>query len=99
MFKLYIGNTPTPGNYITHKAGRSPAFSGTTLLHAANNVWQDNNGHALEGYSRSRILLSLPIVLGRVLRVRGLLLRLKRRCLVVLVSASSEELMVFSFRL
>jgi pectin lyase len=37
------------GNYITRTAGRSPALSGTTLLHAVNNVWQDNNGHALEG--------------------------------------------------
>lgn len=36
-------------NYVTHTAGRSPALSGTTLLHAVNNVWEDNNGHALEG--------------------------------------------------
>ena len=36
-------------NYITNTAGRSPALSGGTLLHAVNNVWQDNNGHALEG--------------------------------------------------
>lgn len=37
------------GNYISHTAGRSPALSGGTLLHAVNNVWEDNNGHALEG--------------------------------------------------
>jgi pectin lyase len=37
------------GNLITRTAGRSPALSGSTLLHAVNNVWQDNNGHALEG--------------------------------------------------
>jgi pectin lyase len=36
-------------NYITRTAGRAPALSGSTLLHAVNNVWQDNNGHALEG--------------------------------------------------
>ena len=37
------------GNYISRTAGRSPALSGGTLLHAVNNVWEDNNGHALEG--------------------------------------------------
>ena len=36
-------------NWITNTAGRSPALSGSTLLHAVNNLWQDNNGHALEG--------------------------------------------------
>ncbi|CAH0017087.1 unnamed protein product [Clonostachys rhizophaga] len=36
-------------NYITKTAGRSPALSGNTLLHAVNNVWEGNNGHALEG--------------------------------------------------
>ncbi|KAI9162845.1 putative pectin lyase C [Paramyrothecium foliicola] len=36
-------------NYIVKTAGRSPALSFKTLLHAVNNVWQDNNGHALEG--------------------------------------------------
>ncbi|KAI9172742.1 pectin lyase [Paramyrothecium foliicola] len=37
------------GNYISHTSGRSPALSGGTLLHAVNNVWEDNDGHALEG--------------------------------------------------
>lgn len=37
------------GNYITKTSGRSPALSGGTLLHAVNNVWEDNDGHALEG--------------------------------------------------
>lgn len=37
------------GNYITKTGGRSPALSGGTLLHAVNNVWEDNDGHALEG--------------------------------------------------
>lgn len=36
-------------NYIYRTAGRSPALSGNTLLHAVNNVWEDNNGHAIEG--------------------------------------------------
>ncbi|CAG8928860.1 unnamed protein product [Penicillium salamii] len=36
-------------NYIYKTTGRSPALSGGTLLHAVNNVWEDNNGHALEG--------------------------------------------------
>jgi pectate lyase len=36
-------------NYIVKTAGRSPALSFKTLLHAVNNVWEDNNGHALEG--------------------------------------------------
>ncbi|KAF9880166.1 hypothetical protein CkaCkLH20_02120 [Colletotrichum karsti] len=36
-------------NYIYKTAGRSPALSGGTLLHAVNNVWEENNGHALEG--------------------------------------------------
>ena len=36
-------------NYITKSSGRSPALSGGTLLHAVNNVWDGNNGHALEG--------------------------------------------------
>lgn len=36
-------------NYIYKTTGRSPALSGGTLLHAVNNVWEDNNGHVLEG--------------------------------------------------
>ncbi|KAF7587399.1 hypothetical protein BBP40_007329 [Aspergillus hancockii] len=35
--------------YIYMTAGRSPALSGGTLLHAVNNVWEKNNGHELEG--------------------------------------------------
>ncbi|OGM48560.1 pectin lyase F [Aspergillus bombycis] len=35
--------------HIYMTAGRSPALSGGTLLHAVNNVWEKNNGHALEG--------------------------------------------------
>lgn len=36
-------------NYITKTAGRGPALSGKTLLHAVNNVWSDVKGHLLEG--------------------------------------------------
>ncbi|KAF6817030.1 pectin lyase C [Colletotrichum plurivorum] len=36
-------------NYIYKTAGRSPALSGGTLLHAVNNVWAENNGHMIEG--------------------------------------------------
>ncbi|KAF7589025.1 hypothetical protein BBP40_004852 [Aspergillus hancockii] len=36
-------------NYIYRTAGRSPALSGNTLLHAVNNVWNGNTGHAIEG--------------------------------------------------
>lgn len=37
------------GNYIHHTSGRSPKVGGTgagTLLHAVNNLWYDNTGHA-----------------------------------------------------
>ncbi|KAI5236270.1 putative pectin lyase precursor [Aureobasidium subglaciale] len=36
-------------NYMYRTAGRAPALSGGTLLHAVNNVWSDNGGHVLEG--------------------------------------------------
>lgn len=36
-------------NYIYKTAGRGPALSGGTLLHAVNNVWKDVKGHAIEG--------------------------------------------------
>ncbi|KNG47828.1 pectin lyase [Stemphylium lycopersici] len=36
-------------NFITKTAGRGPALSGKTLLHAVNNVWSDVKGHLLEG--------------------------------------------------
>ena len=44
------GDTITmKNNYITKTAGRGPALSGSTLLHAVNNVWSDVKGHVLEG--------------------------------------------------
>ncbi|APA15980.1 hypothetical protein SS1G_10071 [Sclerotinia sclerotiorum 1980 UF-70] len=36
------------GNYIYHTSGRSPKVQGNTLLHAVNNYWYDNGGHAFE---------------------------------------------------
>ncbi|KAK1141844.1 hypothetical protein N8T08_008356 [Aspergillus melleus] len=36
------------GNYIYHTSGRSPKVQGNTLLHAVNNYWHDNTGHAFE---------------------------------------------------
>ncbi|KAK5743264.1 hypothetical protein LTR17_002741 [Elasticomyces elasticus] len=36
------------GNYIHHTSGRSPKVSGNTVLHAVNNYWYANSGHAFE---------------------------------------------------
>ncbi|KAJ5599410.1 hypothetical protein N7450_000477 [Penicillium hetheringtonii] len=36
------------GNYIYHTSGRSPKVQSNTLLHAVNNYWYDNSGHAFE---------------------------------------------------
>ncbi|PTU24655.1 hypothetical protein P175DRAFT_0520548 [Aspergillus ochraceoroseus IBT 24754] len=36
------------GNYIYHTSGRSPKVQDNTLLHAVNNYWYDNTGHAFE---------------------------------------------------
>lgn len=46
---LFLGNDDTitfQGNYIHHTSGRSPKVGGTTLLHAVNNYFYDNTGHA-----------------------------------------------------
>lgn len=37
------------GNYIHHTSGRSPKVDYGTLLHMANNYWDENTGHAFEG--------------------------------------------------
>ncbi|KAK4543247.1 hypothetical protein LTR36_005797 [Oleoguttula mirabilis] len=36
------------GNYIHHTSGRSPKVGGNTVLHAVNNYWYANSGHAFE---------------------------------------------------
>ncbi|KAL1297519.1 hypothetical protein AAFC00_005036 [Neodothiora populina] len=35
-------------NYIDATSGRAPKVQGNTLLHAVNNYWSDNSGHAFE---------------------------------------------------
>ena len=35
-------------NYIYSTSGRAPKVQGNTILHAVNNYWNDNSGHAFE---------------------------------------------------
>ncbi|KAL1587334.1 Pectin lyase B [Cladosporium halotolerans] len=44
------------GNYIHHTSGRSPKVGGNTLLHAVNNYWYANSGHAFEVGSGASIV-------------------------------------------
>ena len=44
------------GNYIHHTSGRSPKVGGNTLLHAVNNYWYANSGHAFEVGSGASII-------------------------------------------
>jgi pectin lyase len=44
------------GNYIYHTSGRSPKVTGNTLLHAVNNYFYDNSGHAFEIDSGGNVL-------------------------------------------
>lgn len=44
------------GNYIHNTSGRSPKVAGNTLLHAVNNLWEDNSGHAFEVSDGAMIL-------------------------------------------
>ncbi|KAK3934537.1 putative pectin lyase [Diplogelasinospora grovesii] len=44
------------GNYIHHTSGRSPKVAGNTLLHAVNNYWYANTGHAFEVDSGAMIV-------------------------------------------
>jgi len=43
-------------NYIHHTSGRSPKVGGNTLLHAVNNYWYANTGHAFEVDSGAMIV-------------------------------------------
>ncbi|KAF2810646.1 pectin lyase-like protein [Mytilinidion resinicola] len=36
------------GNYIHHTSGRSPKVGGNSLIHAVNNYWYANSGHAFD---------------------------------------------------
>lgn len=44
------------GNYIYYTSGRSPKVGGNTLLHAVNNYWYANSGHAFDAGSGSYIV-------------------------------------------
>jgi pectin lyase len=45
------------GNYIHHTSGRSPKVGGNTLLHAVNNYWYANSGHAFEVDAGSMVVV------------------------------------------
>lgn len=45
------------GNYIHHTSGRSPKVAGNTLLHAVNNYFYANSGHAFEADQGAKIVL------------------------------------------
>ncbi|KAJ6781459.1 hypothetical protein PWT90_05218 [Aphanocladium album] len=44
-------------NYIYHTSGRSPKVAGNTMLHAVNNFWHDNSGHAFELSGDAKVLV------------------------------------------
>ncbi|KAH7364725.1 pectin lyase fold/virulence factor [Rhexocercosporidium sp. MPI-PUGE-AT-0058] len=44
------------GNYIHHTSGRSPKITSGTLLHAANNYWYANSGHAFDIGSGAKVV-------------------------------------------
>lgn len=44
------------GNYIHHTSGRSPKVQGNTLLHAVNNYFYANTGHAFELASGGNVI-------------------------------------------
>ncbi|KAJ0300421.1 pectin lyase [Colletotrichum paranaense] len=43
-------------NYVHHTSGRAPKVAGNTLLHAVNNYWYDNSGHAFEADAGAKIV-------------------------------------------
>ena len=43
-------------NYIHHTSGRSPKVAGNTLLHAVNNYFYANSGHAFEADSGAKVV-------------------------------------------
>jgi pectin lyase len=44
------------GNYIHHTSGRSPKVGGNTLLHAVNNYFYSNTGHAFDNEKGGKIV-------------------------------------------
>ena len=47
--RLHIADAQHLDNYVYRTSGRSPALSGSTLFHAVSSVFENNNGHAIEG--------------------------------------------------
>lgn len=44
------------GNYVHHTSGRSPKVGGNTLLHAVNNYFYSNSGHAFDAIAGAQIV-------------------------------------------
>lgn len=44
------------GNYIHNTSGRSPKIGGNTVMHAVNNFWENNTGHAFDNGEGGHIL-------------------------------------------
>jgi len=44
------------GNYIHHTSGRSPKVGGNSLVHAVNNYWYANSGHAFDNAAGGKVL-------------------------------------------
>jgi pectin lyase len=44
------------GNYIHHTSGRSPKVGGNTLLHAVNNYFYSNTGHAFDNEAGGKVV-------------------------------------------
>lgn len=44
------------GNYIHHTSGRSPKVGGNSLIHAVNNYWYANSGHAFDVAAGGQVL-------------------------------------------
>ncbi|KAJ4336450.1 hypothetical protein N0V95_008611 [Ascochyta clinopodiicola] len=44
------------GNYIHHTSGRSPKIGGKSVVHAVNNYWYSNSGHAFDIAAGSQVI-------------------------------------------
>jgi pectin lyase len=44
------------GNYIHHTSGRSPKVGGNSLVHAVNNYWYSNSGHAFDNGAGGKVV-------------------------------------------
>lgn len=43
-------------NYIHHTSGRSPKIGGNSLVHAVNNYWYSNTGHAFDNGAGGKVV-------------------------------------------